>query len=296
MDLNQLWHILNTQLENTKKEIENFLNEQVIPGLSHPHPRSRIYRSYPKMWHISDLTSDKVLSLILSKSKDTKKPPACIFDLDGTLFDVGHRTIGILKEWLSENKGRSFDETLIKKVEKINYSHIGYSLSHLFENAGFDLRTEDVMDLFSEIEKSWKEKFFDGDALLRYDHVMPNSPTFLKEISNQGIHIIYLTGRYASRMTEGTKIQLEKHGFPLENCDLILKEKIHLEDQIFKAEQVRNAMERFDVIGNFENEYFNLAYMALEAPDAVHVIVDSQHSGRLTPELDVPIYRIHGYE
>lgn len=315
MELNQLWHLLDTQLETIKKEIdashhpvleksftelqhifENFLDEQVIPGLPHPHPRSRVYRSDPKTWDIFDISSNEVLSRILDKRKTVSKKPACIFDLDGTLFDVGHRTIGILKEWLAINSKKSFDEALIKKVEKINYDHIGYSLSHAFENAGFDLRNEDMMNFFVEIERTWKKKFFDGESLVKYDHVMENSPQFLKEISNHGIHIAYLTGRYATRMTEGTKAQLKKYDFPFENCDLILKGDIHLEDQIFKAEQVRNIGQKYDVIGNFENEYFNLAFMALEAPNAVHVIVDSQHSGRLTPEISVPVYRIFKYD
>lgn len=314
MDLNQLWHLLSMQLDSIKEQmedhhhpaleksfaelrhiLENFLDEQVAPGLPHPHPRSRIYRSYPSYWSILDSSSHDIHARILEKSKHTKKQPACIFDLDGTLFDVGYRTIGILQEWLTSEGQKSFDKTLIKKLSKINYSHVGYSLSHLFENAGFDLRNENVMNLFSEVERSWKKKFFDGDTLLRYDHVMEHSPEFLKSIASHGIHIIYLTGRYASRMLHGTREQLKKYDFPFDGCDLILKENIHLEDQLFKSEQVRLAMDKFDVVGNFENEYVNLAFMSLEAPQAVHVIVDSQHSGRPVPELHSSVYRIQGF-
>ncbi|MES2614365.1 MAG: hypothetical protein V4591_03010, partial [Bdellovibrionota bacterium] len=156
MDLNTLWHSLQNELNIIKNEtdpthhavldkafnsikhtLENFLNEQVIAGLPHPHPRSRIYRSEPKLWDIRDSSSNEVFELIVEKAKNSKKPRACVFDLDGTLFDVGYRTLGIIQEWLSSETAKQFNKNLIQKTTKINYQHIGYSLSHAFENAGF---------------------------------------------------------------------------------------------------------------------------------------------------------------
>ena len=103
MDSNTLWHILQSEFDIIKNEtdtshhlvlekafnsikltLENFLNEQVITGLPHPHPRSRIYRSEPKLWDIRDLSSNELLELIILKAKNTKNP-ACVFDLDDTL-------------------------------------------------------------------------------------------------------------------------------------------------------------------------------------------------------------------
>ena len=43
------------------------------------------------------------------------KRPICVFDLDGTLFDVGFRTIGIIKEWLQSDASSHFDQRLIQK-------------------------------------------------------------------------------------------------------------------------------------------------------------------------------------
>lgn len=313
MELNQLWHLLDTQLDKIKSQVAGpqhgildqsfselrntlalFLEEQVSPALPHPHPRSRIYRAYPNTWKIMDVTADQVFEKILQQKKHAQKKPACVFDLDGTLFDVGYRTIGILNEWLTEH-GSKIDPVLFKKLSKINYGHVGYSLVHVFENAGFNLRDELIMDLFTQIERVWKQKFFDGESLVQYDLVMKNSAQFVHQIKQQGIHVVYLTGRYASKMSQGTKTQLHKHGFPLDDCDVILKEDIHMEDQIFKAEQIKRISAGHDVIGNFENEYFNIAFMAMEAPCAVHVIVDSQHSGRLPPELNMPVCRVHHF-
>ena len=314
MDTNTLWHILQNQMDIIKNEsetahhpvlekafesikitLENFLNEQVISGLPHPHPRSRIYRSEPKQWDIRDSSSDEILKLIVDKAKSCKKPAACVFDLDGTLFDVGPRTLGIIKEWLDSESAKQFDETLIKKAEKINYRHVGYSLSHAFENAGFDMRNQEVMKFFTSIERHWKKKFFDGKSLVKYDSMIPNAEKFVRSVMSHDIKIIYLTGRHFHHMFEGTTEQLKKFNLPYDEKHIFLKKSPFIEDQIFKSEEIKSISKTYDIVGNFENEYLNLGYMALEAPNAIQVIFDSQHSGRITPELQIPIYRINTY-
>lgn len=310
MDKNELWHRIQEQIDTIKREsdslhhpvlekalnalqhtLENFMQEQIIMGLPHPHPRSRVYRSEPKEWQIKDCDSNVVFENIVTLATHSKKPTACIFDLDGTLFDVGHRTLGILNEWLQSETAKKFDKNLRKKITKLDYSHIGYSLSHAFENSGFDLRNQETMSFFSSVERFWKKKFFDGETLLKYDKVMKNAKDFLVGLYEKDIAIFYLTGRNRYSMHEGTIEQLKKFEFPYEKNKLILKSNPHLDDQIFKAEQVRNIKQNYNVVGNFENEYLNLAYMYLEAKDAVQVIVDSQHSGRVAPTVDVPVYR-----
>ncbi|KAB8030731.1 HAD family acid phosphatase [Fluviispira multicolorata] len=311
MDTNELWHLLQTQMDTIKKEsdsthhpilekalqslketIKTYLSEQVTAGLPHPHPRSRIYRSEPKSWDIYDRSSQEILDLILKKTKNSKRKPACVFDLDGTLFDVGYRTLGILNEWLASEASHHFDKRLLQKIAKLNYSHIGYSLSHAFENSGFDLRNQEMMSVFSAVERFWKRKFFDGNTLVKYDKLMNNADIFVNELNKNDIAIFYLTGRYSHSMLKGTEQQLQNFNFPFEKNKLILKHNPHADDQIFKAEQIRNIAEEYDIVGNFENEYLNIAFMSLEAKDAINVIVDSQHSGRATPSLDMPIYRI----
>ena len=315
MDANELWHIIQSQIETIKKEadtshhpileracdsikeaIDKFFSEQITLGFPHPHPRSRIYRSEPKTWDIRDSSSQEILNLIIKKSKKSKKKPICVFDLDGTLFDVGYRTIGIIKEWLNSEAINNFDQRLIQKIAKMNYDHVGYSLSHLFENSGFDLRNQQIMSIFSSIERVWKKKFFDGVTLVKYDQIIQNSLNFVEHIEKNNIEIFYLTGRYWHSMRNGTMEQLKKFKFPFQEHNLILKMNPFEDDQLFKSEQINKLSQKFDVCGNFENEYLNLAYMALEAKDAINVIVDSQHSGRPTPSLDIPIYRISHFD
>ncbi|MES2614366.1 MAG: HAD family acid phosphatase, partial [Bdellovibrionota bacterium] len=155
---------------------------------------------------------------------------------------------------------------------------------------------QEVMNLFSSIERSWKKKFFDGKSLLTYDTLIKNSDAFLNKIYEHDIHIFYLTGRHFNLMRKGTIEQLMKYSFPFKEENLILKKSSFIDDQIFKSEAIKTISDNFEIIGNFENEYLNIAYMSLEAPNAVHVIVDSQHSGRATPELNTPVYRIMGFD
>ncbi len=315
MDTNELWHLLQMQMDTIKKEsdsshhpvlekalgvlketIENYLSEQVTAGLPHPHPRSRIYRSEPKTWEIYDSSSHEIMDLITKKAKSAQKKPACVFDLDGTLFDVGYRTLGLLNEWLASDAAKHFDKRLLQKIAKLNYSHIGYSLSHAFENSGFDLRNQETMSLFSSVERYWKKKFFDGASLVKYDKVMENADLFVQKLSENNIEIFYLTGRYFHSMAKGTEQQLLNFNFPFDKNKLILKHNPHADDQIFKAEQVRKIAQEYEIVGNFENEYLNIAFMSLEARDAINVIVDSHHSGRQTPALDLPIYRVSRFD
>jgi hypothetical protein len=74
----------------------------------HPHPRSRTYRSEPADWWIEDTDASALRGFIAQRmnhiesgESKTTRQPAIVFDLDGTLFDVGHRTLGIVKQWLA---------------------------------------------------------------------------------------------------------------------------------------------------------------------------------------------------
>ncbi|MBX9704036.1 MAG: HAD family acid phosphatase [Silvanigrellaceae bacterium] len=289
--------VLDEAYDAAKHLFLDFFHTITIPGLPHPHPRSRIYRSEPMSWKIKDISSQKLYEFILKELKKRNgKNPICIFDLDGTLFDVGYRTLGIIQDWLISDEAKRFNQNLILKISKINYNHIGYGLVHAFENAGFNLRDEETMDIYLSIEKLWRKKFFDGESLIRFDSLIPGASEFVNACLNEKIKIVYLTGRAEKHMQIGTKSQLSKFSFPLDNCEIYMMLDTFMDDHLYKSQVIRDLMQEHTIIANFENEYINLAHMALEAPEALHVIVDSQHSGRQVPQLDIPIYRIKSFE
>lgn len=266
----------------------------------HPHPRSRIYRSEPTDWCIEDTTPSTLKSFIASRANEfahlnNGKSSAIIFDLDGTLFDVGHRTLGILKRWLTLSESQHFPKSLVKRVEGIGFNHIGYSLAHAFENAGLDLRNPDVMEVLVTIEHYWRKKFFDGESLVEFDAVYTGAADFVWFCKKIGLKIVYLTGRSQKVMYQGTRKQLEKFGFPIEDAELILKINTVTDDAVFKEEAFRQVASVHNVVGNFENEYVNIRGMVQCDPRAVHVVVDSQHSGRPVSALPDKVFRIQSF-
>jgi phosphoglycolate phosphatase-like HAD superfamily hydrolase len=268
----------------------------------HPHPRSRTYRSEPADWWIEDTDASALrgfiaqrMSHIESGESKTTRQPAIVFDLDGTLFDVGHRTLGIVKQWLALTEAKRFPEALTRKVGSIGFNHIGYSLSHAFENAGLDLRNPDIMEILLTIERFWRKKFFDGETLVEHDAVYSGAVDFVWFCQRMGIKIVYLTGRSHKVMFDGTIKQLAKFGFPVEGAETILKLNTLTDDSVYKEEAFRTICSKYNVIGNFENEYVNIRGMVQSNPQAMHIIVDSQHSGRPTQPLSERVYRIQSF-
>ena len=288
-------------LEEVSYILEETILEEIkwqnIKALEHPHPRSRIYRSEPESWTIKDSHAQSIYKLIKEKAAHSKKTVACIFDLDGTLFDVGYRTLGILNEWAESFQAKKFDKKLVNRVKNVDYHHLGYSLIHAFENAGFDLRNQYSLDMINNIESFWKRRFFDGETLLNYDGVIKGGPDFIQRLRKElNIEIFYLTGRYEHRMREGTEKQLLENRILFNKKNLILKDNPSQEDHIYKAFQVKKISESYDVLANFENEYANLNFMAQHIPEALHVIVDSHHSGRYVDKMKESVYRITDFQ
>lgn len=261
-----------------------------------PHPRSRTYRAEPLDWAIEDTQAQVVLALVqenVQRARKAGKPPAIVFDLDGTLFDVSHRTLGILKEWVaSQADTRRYPRALLRRVESIGLCHMGYSLGHAFENAGLDLRDDDVSDILQSAEKLWRKRFFDGKTLVEFDRPVEGAKAFVDLLHADGVHVCYLTGRDHRGMHQGTVRQLEVHGFPLEGTTLLLKSGHEMEDHVYKQEAFAAFASKWAIVGNFENEYVNVGAMAPSAPEAVHVILDTQHSGRPVPTLPVKVWRL----
>lgn len=250
----------------------------------------------PQGWNIQDVNARVILEKVLDLKRTAKKEPAIVFDMDGTLFDVGHRTLGILREFLDSPQSKKFEPTLIVKLREIDYEHLGYSLSHAFENKGLNLISKEVAEVFTAAEVWWQKRFFDGKALVQYDEPVPGAQEFVVRCQQAGLKVVYLTGRARyTRMFDGTREQLTKFKFPTEGIELVMKGKPSLEDQAFKKEAYIDLCSRYSVVGNFENEYVNLFEMVCHDPGCAHVIVDSQHSARPVKLLPHPVYRIQNF-
>ena len=273
-----------------------FEREGTSGPLNHPHPRSRIYRSEPVDWVISDVPALHLRQLLLQKMNatldDPVKPAAIVFDLDGTLFDVGYRTLFIVHDFIQTFGPQVDNENVISKLRSMEYGHLGYSLAHAMENLGLDMRSSEVNRVFEELEIFWRKKFFDGITFVKHDRCMEGAVEFVNVFCEKGVKIFYLTGRFKKIMEPGTWQQLSQFGFPTQNSTLVTKPNAREDDLEFKRRSFQEIAQSHRVIGNFENEYCNLGAMVPHAPDALHVVVDSQHSGRPVEKLVIPIFRI----
>jgi hypothetical protein len=252
-------------------------------------------RLEPPEWDLIDTTSSHILSEINQLAAAAKRP-AVVFDLDGTLVDVAFRTLGILKEWIASKASHMFSGPLVDHLRKVDLTHVGYSLADAFENVGIDLRDEQAAHLFEAAEKHWRKRFFDGKALVEFDRMIPGAVTFIQQLKESGIEIIYLTGRSALTMEQGTRRQLAQLGLPLENTQLHMKHSPHIDDHLFKEGVFAELSREFKIVGNFENEYLNLKTMMDIIPGpCLHAIVDSQHSARPVPANPQKVYRIRNF-
>ncbi len=246
----------------------------------------------PRGWTVIDTPIGLLEQKILEQAKQSKQKPAAVFDLDGTLFDVSFRTFAIIEDWVKKASPNDFPENIFARLAAIRLEDIGYSVEDSFKKMGFDLNNPQVNEVYKTVNKAWKKRFFDGKTFVIHDKPLPGALSFVRELHNHNIHIVYLSGRSKRSSYEGTLLQLEKAGFPVETTEIMLKEDESLEDHIFKALSLAEITNRYDVIANFENEYLNLATMTHVQSNALHTIVDAPHSNRPTPEEPITVRRI----
>ncbi len=282
--------VLSEQLAALRPQDDEEVLRRVVSRVAEPPPRSQ-----PTDWALVNKEGRELVPLLI-KASQKKAKPAVILDLDGTVVDVSYRTLGILKEWLGTPEAGELPTSLWQRLTHINLTHVGYSLANAFENSGQDLREESVARAFELAERYWRQRFFDGRALLDYDRPVLGVTEFVKGLQDNRITIVYLTGRSQTHMAQGTTQQLERLGLSFSSGHVVMKPDASVDDHVFKQEAFKRLSIEFDIIGNFENEYLNLLSMMDFVPsDCVHVIVDTQHSGRPVPPNNRTVYRIRSY-
>jgi FMN phosphatase YigB (HAD superfamily) len=246
----------------------------------------------PRAWTITNTTVELLEHEILQRAKASERTPAVVFDLDGTLFDVSFRTFAILEDWVRKGPPDDFPEHIFARLASLRMEDIGYSVADSFERMGFDIAAPEIERAHKIVNRAWKRRFFDGETLVLHDKPHPGALAFVRTLHAHGIHIIYLTGRSQHSSATGTRLQLEKAGFPLAHANIILKEDETADDAFFKAMALGNIASRFSVIANFENEYSNLAAMSVVPQNILHVVVDAPHSSREIPDNPISIFRL----
>jgi hypothetical protein len=213
--------------------------------------------------------------------------PMVLLDLDSTLYEVSARTLTILNELLSHSDF-VLPLGMRELILELTLERIGYSLPDTFRLSGVHVEKEpEWQRVLPIIRDFWKDRFF-SDPYLSFDRPYAGAAEYVKALHGAGAEIVYLTGREAARMKEGTKKNLVRDGFPWEvpRTHLWMKENSQWDDLYHKQHTARSLLSLGTPVASFENEPRNIAGLIEVFPEAMHIFVET-----ICSELPAPVCR-----
>ena len=251
-----------------------------------------------KKWVVASqfhtLKNHEVLDEVFRRIQCTKNP-VLLLDLDSTLYEVGPRTHQILKEWAESQESSAFPEIQKFAIGAME-SQIGYSVQDTFDALKIRESHPELIEALESAKNFWAKRFF-SNSYLKYDRAYAGAAAFAIEAHKLGAELVYLTGRDAPNMGEGTEANLLRDQFPwnVARTNLLLKPASHLNDLDHKkgaADFVRN---KGELVASFENEPPNLVALYDLFPEAMHVFVDTVYSDHVAYPYK-GLYRISGFK
>ncbi len=206
--------------------------------------------------------------------------PLILLDLDSTLYEVGHRTLQIIREWTRTDEAREFSK-VVERLGGATIHQVGYSIKDTFSAVGLSTAEPETLEARDRVKAFWQDRFFTNEYL-KYDHAYPGAARFARELHDLGAELIYLTGRDEPGMGKGTRENLIRDGFPwdLERTHLLLKPTFEEDDLTHKQNAAAYIRKHGTLIASFENEPLNLIALYELFPDAMHVFVETICSDR----------------
>ena len=209
-----------------------------------------------------------------------------VFDLDSTLFDVSFRTQRIFNDFAKEKKEEFFKECELLAKVKVMSKDWGWR--EALKRQSLD---KDQVFLKS-FESYWKKHFF-SNKYLEDDRPYAGAVDFVNKLGSKGAALSYLTGRKKILMEEGTRRVLVQSGFPLEGCQLFMKETDEFSDSVYKSRVLKRLAKDHDEVWFFENDPTILLKVEEECPTAQLVFVNTTHSGKTPSPSHLPVIEGH---
>ncbi len=265
---------------------------ECLSGADAQGPLSR--EAWSKACQFHPLSQDQVLREVKNKVSLTGRP-IVLLDLDSTLYQVEPRSYQILKEWARSTEAQAFPKVQ-RAFHHFLESHVGYSVQDTLSQLGIELSHPEGVGSYQSSKQFWSDRFFHNEWL-KCDRPYPGAVQYVQALHESGAQLVYLTGRDAERMREGTMANLARDGFPLghSSTQLWMKPSKVMSDLVFK----KNAAERLRSLGvliaSFENEPHNVAGLQSLYPEAMHVWMDTLCSDQPAP-ICQGLYRIQGFE
>lgn len=217
------------------------------------------------------------------------RKPIVVFDLDDTLFRVAYRTRTILRHWAARHPELP---DLPARIDALDPLKMPWSLPATLDMLG--LKDE---KLRKEANKYWGDGFF-SSRYLDVDETIRGGVTYANRLAREGARLIYLTGRDAERMGEGTLRSLIRSGFPAPEAGchtLMMKPNWKMKDYVYKEQACRSIVAVGPVVASIDNEPKNCNIFQRLFPGALIVCIDTPHSDNapaLNPGIPVvPDYR-----
>jgi hypothetical protein len=213
------------------------------------------------------------------------KEPLVIFDLDGTLFDNRARTLRLLQEFAF--RGGADIPGFTDAVSRIALSQVEYRIVDTLASVG--VTNEDHIRAASAY---WFDRFF-TDTYVAIDLPVRGAVAFVNTLAQGGVVPVYLTGRDAPNMLQGTLASLQGDGFPVGtiNTRIVLKDAFEREDLEYKADVVTRLKRTGEVIAAFDNEPGLCNLLKESFPDAFVCLIDTNHAPGAPPLRDDVITR-----
>jgi hypothetical protein len=207
---------------------------------------------------------------------DRETKPIILFDLDSTLYEVGHRTLAIIQDW---NKSPKAPVSIQEELNQLKLEHIGYSLSDLARNLGLEPTHPEIQKDLNEIKPFWWDRFFSNE-FLAHDKPYPGAVEFAQQLFKLGAHIIYLTGREENKMLQMTIDNLKRDQFPWceRNTTLLMKPSGQILDVAHKQSVKHKVNKVGTLLASFENEPVNIVALSKTFPESMHIFMDSIYS------------------
>lgn len=207
--------------------------------------------------------------------------PIAVFDLDSTLYNVSHRTQRIIDNFAQEPQILDKYPLEARLLNEVRVQAKDWGMKEAFQRAHFSAST----DFINEIKKYWKHNFF-SSKLLGEDIPYPGAVEYVNALAENGVQIMYLTGRDAKNMRDGTIISLKKWSFPtndLENSLIMKPIKGFSEDEDFKSTKLTEILQaREGSLWFFENEPVIINKVKTSSPHINIVWLDTAHSRKET--------------
>jgi hypothetical protein len=203
-----------------------------------------------------------------------------LLDLDSTLYEVGPRTRRILLD-AAASLGDNLPAPVRAAFDQLEAP--GYSLEDTWRALGLCLENAELGAARGKLHALWRQAFFSNDYL-DHDVAYVGASQFAVELHALGADLVYLTGRDAPAMRDGTLRCLARDGFPLgDHTHLRMKPSREVDDIDHKVGAAKEVARDGVVVASLENEPRNFAALFDAFPDALHVFVDTVCSDKPAP-------------